>query len=114
MNPITISGMKAYDLRDIHPAVILGSATDESKGDFGMTPTMTHTLLLHEGTPYRVQPEGIGLGLAVDVQRKDGSRGLVVPVIKRADTMDFASFLAAYEGLVDKARTNRLMPHAAK
>src|SRR5512146_2185364 len=73
-------------------------------------PVMTHTLLLQEGTPYRVQPEGIGLGLAVDVQRKDGSRGLVVPVIKRADTMDFASFLAAYEGLVDKARTNRLMP----
>src|SRR4029077_6102644 len=73
-------------------------------------PVMTHTLLLHEGTPYRVQPEGIGLGLAVDVQRKGGRRGLVVPVIKRADTMDFAAFLAAYEGLVEKARTNRLMP----
>ena len=73
-------------------------------------PVMTHTLLMHDGTPYRVQPEGIGLGLAVDVQRKDGSRGLVVPVIKRADTMDFASFLTAYEGVVEKARTNRLMP----
>ena len=73
-------------------------------------PVMTHTLLVHEGVPYRVQPEGIGLGLAVDVQRKDGSRGLVVPVIKRADTMDFSAFLSAYEGLVDKARTNRLMP----
>jgi 2-oxoglutarate decarboxylase len=73
-------------------------------------PVMTHTLVLHEGTPYRVQPEGVGLGLAVDVQRKDGSRGLVVPVIKRGDTMDFAAFLAAYEGLVEKARTNRLMP----
>jgi 2-oxoglutarate dehydrogenase E1 component len=34
----------------------------------------------------------------------------VVPVIKRADTMDFAGFLSAYEGLVDKARTNRLLP----
>ena len=44
------------------------------------------------------------------MERKDGSRGLVVPVIKRSDTMDFAAFLAAYEGLVDKARTNRLMP----
>ena len=73
-------------------------------------PVMTHTLLIHESVPYRVQPEGIGLGLAVDVQRKDGSRGLVVPAIKRADTMDFAAFLVAYEGLVDKARTNRLMP----
>jgi 2-oxoglutarate decarboxylase len=73
-------------------------------------PVMGHTLMLREATPYRVQPEGIALGLAVDVQRKDGSRGLVVPVIKRAETMDFAAFHAAYEELVEKARTNRLMP----
>jgi 2-oxoglutarate decarboxylase len=73
-------------------------------------PVMGHTLLVHDGVPYRVAPEGIALGLAVDVQRKDGSRGLVVPVIKRADTMDFGAFHAAYEALVEKARTNRLMP----
>jgi 2-oxoglutarate decarboxylase len=73
-------------------------------------PVMSHTLTVVDGVPHRVQPEGIGLGLAVDVQRKDGSRGLVVPVIKRADTLDFAAFHAAYEELVEKARTNRLMP----
>jgi 2-oxoglutarate dehydrogenase E1 component len=71
---------------------------------------MGHTLAMVDGAPYRVAPEGVALGLAVDVQRKDGSRGLVVPVIKRADTMDFAAFHAAYEALVEKARTNRLMP----
>jgi multifunctional 2-oxoglutarate metabolism enzyme len=73
-------------------------------------PVMGHTFVLREGSPYRVAPEGIALGLAVDVQRKDGSRGLVVPVIKRADTMDFAAFHTAYEALVEKARANRLMP----
>src|SRR3954452_15653778 len=73
-------------------------------------PVMSHTLALIEGVPHRVQPDGIALGLAVDVQRKDGSRGLVVPVIKRADTMDFAAFHAAYETVVEKARTNKLMP----
>jgi 2-oxoglutarate dehydrogenase E1 component len=73
-------------------------------------PVMGHTLVMHEGVPHRVQPEGIALGLAVDVQRKDGSRGLVVPVIKRANTLDFAAFHGAYESLVEKARTNRLMP----
>ena len=31
-------------------------------------------------------------------------------MIKRADTMDFAAFHAAYEALVEKARTNKLMP----
>ena len=73
-------------------------------------PVMGHTLLLRDGIPHRVQPEGIALGLAVDVQRKDGSRGLVVPVIKRSETMDFGAFHATYESLVEKARTNRLMP----
>jgi 2-oxoglutarate decarboxylase len=73
-------------------------------------PVMGHTLLRRDGTPYRIQPEGIGLGLAVDVQRKDGSRGLVVPVIQRAETLDFAGFHAAYEAAVDKARHNRLLP----
>src|SRR5213075_407096 len=46
----------------------------------------------------------------VDVERKDGSRALVVPVIKHAEGMDFAAFHAAYEALAEKARTNRLMP----
>jgi 2-oxoglutarate decarboxylase len=73
-------------------------------------PVMAHTLAEIGGAPYRIQPEGLGLGLAVDVQRKDGSRGLVVPVIRRADTLDFAAFHAAYEALVDKARTNKLLP----
>nr|MBA3659370.1 2-oxo acid dehydrogenase subunit E2 [Gemmatimonadales bacterium] len=73
-------------------------------------PVMGHTLLLRDGQSYRVQPQGIALGLAVDVQRKDGSRGLVVPVIKRAETLEFGAFHSAYEGLVEKARQNKLMP----
>ena len=73
-------------------------------------PVMAHTFALIEGVPHRMQPDGIGLGLAVDVQRKDGSRGLVVPVIKHAEAMEFAVFHRAYEALVEKARTNKLMP----
>ena len=73
-------------------------------------PVMGHTYAEQDGKPARVTPTGINLGLAVDVTRKDGSRGLVVPVIKRAETMDFADFLATYEDLVEKARVNKLMP----
>ena len=71
-------------------------------------PVMGHTLAMHEGVPHRVTPDGVNLGLAVDVTRKDGSRGLVVPVIRHAEAMDFAAFHAAYEALVEKARTTRL------
>src|SRR5205814_77425 len=73
-------------------------------------PVMTHAFQEVDGKPHRVDPGAIGLGLAVDVEKKDGSRALVVPVIKHAETMDFAAFHAAYEALVEKARTNRLLP----
>jgi 2-oxoglutarate dehydrogenase E1 component len=73
-------------------------------------PVMGHSYRVVEGTGYRVTPEHVHLGLAVDVERKDGSRGLVVPVIRQADAMDFATFLATYESLVERARGNKLMP----
>ena len=75
-------------------------------------PVMGHSLAMIEGAPHRVTPDGIHLGLAVDVERKDGSRGLVVPVLKHAEAMGYAEFQAAYDGLVDKARSNKLMPDA--
>ena len=75
-------------------------------------PVMSSSYAEIGGAPHRVQPGTVNLGLAVDVERKDGSRGLVVPVIHGADAMDFAGFLATYESLVEKARTNKLMPDA--
>ncbi|HET7042249.1 MAG TPA: 2-oxo acid dehydrogenase subunit E2, partial [Gemmatimonadales bacterium] len=75
-------------------------------------PVMGHTLLEQKGETFRVAPDGIFLGLAVDVERKDGSRGLVVPVLKHAEGMDFAAFHAEYERIVEAARTNKLMPDA--
>jgi 2-oxoglutarate dehydrogenase E1 component len=73
-------------------------------------PVMTHAFARLDGVPQRVVPDGIHLGLAVDVEKKDGSRTLVVPVIRRADAMDFAAFHAAYEALVEGARSNTLSP----
>ncbi|MGH7533341.1 MAG: 2-oxo acid dehydrogenase subunit E2, partial [Gemmatimonadales bacterium] len=75
-------------------------------------PMMGDSLLEEDGTSFRIAPDGINLGLAVDVQRKDGSRGLVVPVLKHAETMDFGAFHTAYEALVEKSRTNKLLPDA--
>ncbi|MGC2486246.1 MAG: multifunctional oxoglutarate decarboxylase/oxoglutarate dehydrogenase thiamine pyrophosphate-binding subunit/dihydrolipoyllysine-residue succinyltransferase subunit [Acidimicrobiales bacterium] len=55
-----------------------------------------------KGTPGVRHNDHVGLGLAVDVQKKDGSHNLLVPVIRNADTMDFRTFLLAYEELVRK------------
>jgi multifunctional 2-oxoglutarate metabolism enzyme len=63
-----------------------------------------------DGAPHRIEPEHINLGLAVDVQRKDGSRGLVVPSVKHAETLEFATFFATYNDLIRRAQTNALTP----
>src|SRR5438552_2481352 len=73
-------------------------------------PVMTHAFRDIDGKPHRFDPHAVHLGLAVDVEKKDGSHALVVPVIKHAEGMDFATFHATYEALVDKARTNKLVP----
>ena len=58
-------------------------------------------------TPSVLHPEHINLGLAVDLERPDGSRGLMVPVIKAADQLDFRHFWQAYEDLVRKVRSGK-------
>src|SRR5690242_14938393 len=73
-------------------------------------PVMTHAFQEVEGKAYRFDPHAVNLGLAVDVEKKDGTRALVVPVIRHAESMDFATFHASYETLVEKARTNKLLP----
>ncbi len=60
------------------------------------------------GTPGVIHHEHVGLGIAIDHERADGTRALYVPCVSAADTLDFASFLHDYEDLVRKVRTNRL------
>jgi multifunctional 2-oxoglutarate metabolism enzyme len=60
------------------------------------------------GRPAVVRHDHVGLGLAVDVARPDGSRTLLVPCIRRADTLDFAAFLAAYEEIIRKIRSAKI------
>ncbi|MET0853147.1 MAG: multifunctional oxoglutarate decarboxylase/oxoglutarate dehydrogenase thiamine pyrophosphate-binding subunit/dihydrolipoyllysine-residue succinyltransferase subunit [Microterricola sp.] len=61
-----------------------------------------------DGKPSVVKPAHVGLGIAIDIPKPDGSRALLVPAIKRADTMTFSEYLAAYEDLVKRARGNKL------
>ncbi len=61
-----------------------------------------------DGKPSVVAPAHVGLGIAIDIPKPDGTRALLVPGIKRADTMGFNEFLGAYEELVGRARANKL------
>jgi 2-oxoglutarate dehydrogenase E1 component len=63
-----------------------------------------------KGTPGVVRHNHVGLGLAVDVEKSDGSRTLLVPCITDADTRGFRGFVGAYEDLVRKIHTNKIAP----
>src|SRR4051812_453475 len=73
-------------------------------------PNMNSTFTRDGDQPEVVRHEHLGLGIAVDVEKKDGSRTLLVPCIKAADTLDFKSFWSAYEELIRKVRNNKLSP----
>src|SRR5690606_3833621 len=63
-----------------------------------------------DGKPSVVAPAHVNLGIAIDLPRPDGSRALLVPSIKRAETLSFGEYLASYEDLVSRARANKLTP----
>jgi 2-oxoglutarate dehydrogenase E1 component len=71
-------------------------------------PVMAHHYDEIDGKPHRVDDGACNLGLAVDVEKKDGTRTLMVPVIRDAGRLSFNQFLDAYNALVEKARTNTL------
>ena len=70
--------------------------------------SLNHAYAENGGEPFRVVRSNVNIGLAVDVPGKDGSRSLKVPNVKNADAMTFSQFVAAYDDIVARARTNKL------
>ena len=74
----------------------------------GMFPSQNVYYNEVDGKPSVIAPAHVGLGIAIDLPKPDGTRSLMVPAIKRADTMTFGEYLSAYEDLVTRARTGKL------
>ena len=71
-------------------------------------PVMAHTFEEIGGKPHVIDAGQVNLGIAVDVERKDGGRTLMVPVIRDAGRLSFPEFLAAFNDLIARARDNKL------
>ncbi len=71
-------------------------------------PSLNSSYTQNNGTHYRISQEQVNLGIAVDLESRDGSRNLVVPNIKGVNKMNFREFLYAYSELIEKARTGKL------
>ncbi len=84
---------------------LIGWAIIQSLKDF---PSQNVFYAEIDGKPSVVAPAHINLGIAIDLPKPDGTRALLVPSIKRADTLTFGEYLATYEDLVSRARNNKL------
>ena len=72
-------------------------------------PAMKNAYVLGEdGKPRLIVNDHVNMSLAVDVEKKDGSRTLLVPVMRDCDLLDFNGFLAAYEEVIRKVKGNKL------
>jgi 2-oxoglutarate dehydrogenase E1 component len=60
------------------------------------------------GNPSRLRRENVNLGVAIDVEKKDGTRTLLVPNVKNANKLRFSEFLLAYDDVVQRARQGKL------
>ncbi len=75
----------------------------------GTVPNMKNTFEVDEnGKPILIRNPHVNLGIAVDLEKEDGSRTLMVPVIKKADTMSFDEFVDAYEELIKRVKTSKI------
>ena len=60
------------------------------------------------GTPGVVINPQVNLGVAVDVEKSDGSRSLFVAVVKDCQGKDFRQFVEAYDAVVDRVRSGKM------
>jgi 2-oxoglutarate decarboxylase len=60
------------------------------------------------GQPVRVKRGEVNLGVAIDLEKKDGTRTLLVPNVKNAGALQFADFLRAYDDVIKRAREGKL------
>ncbi|HRI85267.1 MAG TPA: multifunctional oxoglutarate decarboxylase/oxoglutarate dehydrogenase thiamine pyrophosphate-binding subunit/dihydrolipoyllysine-residue succinyltransferase subunit [Ignavibacteria bacterium] len=73
-----------------------------------IVPVMNNSYTVINGEPNLVKKQDVNLGLAVDLEKKDGSRSLIVPNIKKANLLNFHEYFQAYNDIIDRSRKNKI------
>lgn len=71
-------------------------------------PALNNAYTVIEGNPHIIKKNNVNLGLAVDLEKKDGSRSLIVPNIKGADRMNFRQFFDSYNDIINRSRSGKI------
>jgi 2-oxoglutarate decarboxylase len=73
-------------------------------------PSINNSFASIDSQPNIVHKPYINLGIAVDVTRRDGTRSLIVPNIKKAGKMNFKAFFEAYNNLISRVKSGKIEP----
>jgi 2-oxoglutarate dehydrogenase E1 component len=73
-------------------------------------PALNYAFTILDGRPAVIKRNNINLGLAIDIEKKDGSHSLIVPNIKNANKLRFSEFVDTYEDLVRRTRKGQIDP----
>ncbi len=73
-------------------------------------PAMNNSFTVIEGKPYLIKRSSLNLGIAIDIERKDGTRSLIVPNIKNVNYMTFEEFYKEYDDIVARSRKGLIDP----
>ncbi len=71
-------------------------------------PSMNNGFGIVDGKPSRLETDSINLGIAVDIEKKDGSRNLLVPNLKGVNEGTFWQFFKKFNDAITRARDGKL------
>jgi 2-oxoglutarate decarboxylase len=73
-------------------------------------PAINNAFTIIDGKPHLIERANVNLGLAIDIEKKDGSHSLMVPNIKNANKMNFREFWDKYDDLISRSRSGLIDP----
>jgi len=73
-------------------------------------PALNNAFTIINGKPNIIKRKNVNLGLAIDLEKKDGTHSLIVPNIKNANRMNFKEFWSTYDDLVTRSRKGQIDP----
>jgi 2-oxoglutarate dehydrogenase E1 component len=73
-------------------------------------PVMNNYYSEIQGKPTLIKRKNINLGIAIDIEKKDGSRSLIVPNVKNAENKSFKELVLDFEDIVNRSRKGTIDP----
>jgi len=71
-------------------------------------PVMNNPFSIVENEPVVIKRTDVNIGLAIDILKKDGSRSLIVPNIKKASSLNFREYYEKYNDIINRSKINKI------